>query len=368
MKWMLGLLLVGPLTASAEESTFWRVRSASTAVVTTIDMNGRIAWSNSVPGNNEQVQRATAIFPVANWQDYVLVPATGTTTSVTAFDLHPPANMALIPEGKFVMGATTNAGHESYSSDERPQHTVYVSAFYMDQYEVTEALWYEVKDWADTNGYLINWGLVKTAHHPIYYANWYDVVKWCNARSEKEGLAPCYTTNGVTYKTGDNSNVVCNWSANGYRLPTEAEWEKAARGGVADTRFPWTDYTNRISHAKANYYGLSGSFSYDLSSDYHPLYQTGDMPYSSPVGSFAPNGYGLYDMAGNMREWVWDWYGADYYSSSPSTNPSGAASGLHRVLRGGSWLAYVDQRCASRSRNLPDYESSEQGFRCVRRK
>ena len=188
------------------------------------------------------------------------------------------------------MGNATNVfpASEGYS-DELPQHTVYVSAFYMDRYEVTKALWDEVKTWADTNGYAFeNAGSGKATNHPVHTVNWYDVVKWCNARSEKEGLTPCYTTNGVTYKTGNDNNVVCNWSANGYRLPTEAEWEKAARGGVADTRFPWTDYTNKISHAKANYYGNSGSYSYDLSSGYHPTYSNGRLSLQQSSGELCP--------------------------------------------------------------------------------
>ena len=105
---------------------------------------------------------------------------------------------------------------------------------------------------------------------------------------------------------GNNNNVVCDWSANGYRLPTEAEWEKASRGRMAGTRFPWTDYTNNISHEKANYYGHFYQYpaDYDLSDGYHPTYATGGIPYTSPVGSFAPNGYGLYDIVGNVWEVV----------------------------------------------------------------
>jgi sulfatase modifying factor 1 len=282
-----------------------------------------------------------------------------------------PSGMVLIPAGNLVMGNATNifpAGEGQ--TDELPQHTVNVSGFYMDRHEMTKALWDEVKTWAATHGYAFDHaGSGKAANHPVHTVSWYDVVKWCNARSQKEGLTPCYTANGVTYKTGNNSNVVCNWSANGYRLPTEAEWEKASRGGVANTRFPWMDYTNKISHAKANYEGRSDIYSYDLSSGYHPTYATGGTPYSSPVGSFAPNGYGLYDMAGNMEEWCWDWYDGNYYSSSPGTDPKGPASSpdSYRVLRGGSWAARAHYtRCANRGSYYPDVEFDVIGFRCAR--
>ena len=105
--------------------------------------------------------------------------------------------------------------------------------------------------------------------------------------------------------------MACNWNATGYRLPSEAEWEKSARGGVSGKRFPWGD---TINHSNANYYANS-NISYDTNAYmaipfFHPTYAVGSFPHSSPVGSFAPNGYGLYDMAGNMREWCWDWRGA----------------------------------------------------------
>lgn len=280
--------------------------------------------------------------------------------------------MVLIPAGSFVMGATTNVGHEGYS-DELPQHTVNVSAFYMDRYEVTKALWDEVKIWAGANGYSFdNPGDGKATNHPVHSVNWYDILKWCNARSQKEGLTPCYYTSSAQctlYTNGSLtiSNSWVNWSANGYRLPTEAEWEKAARGGAADTRFPWTDYTNKISHAKANYYGDSGSMGYDLSDGYHPAYTNDGEPYSSPVGSFSPNGYGLHDMAGNVWEWVWDWYSLNYYSTSPGTNPTGPDSGTKKTLRGGSWYLIADYtRCAYRNDVGPYLAVNELGFRCVR--
>src|ERR1035437_9494419 len=253
-------------------------------------------------------------------------------------DTNSLSGMTLIPAGSFLMGDAL--GDNGQFIDELPLHTVYVSAFYLDKTEVTKAMWDEVKTWAVAHGYSFeNAGSGKASNHPVYSVNWWDVVKWCNARSEKEGRVPAYYTDAVrttVYRTGwvYVQNDWVKWNS-GYRLPTEAEWEKAARGGARGPRFPWSN-VDTITHSQANYYS-STSYSYDVSltCGYHPSYQSGGYPYTSPVGSFAPNAYGLYDMAGNVWGWCWDWYGS--YSSGSQSDPRGPASGSARVIRGGSW-------------------------------
>ena len=279
--------------------------------------------------------------------------------------------MALIPAVSFLMG--DSFGGEGYEG-ELPRHSVNVSGFFMDRVEVTKQLWDEVRAWGNDHGYDLIAGGGKGPGHPVHSVNWYDVVKWCNARSEKEGLTPCYYTSdtkGTVYRTGEInlSNDSVRWEANGYRLPTEAEWEKAARGGLEGKRFPWGD---TISHSQANYYSNPYYYSYDVSPTrgFHPDYDSGDYPYTSPAGSFAPNGYGLYDMAGNLWEWCWDWWDEGWYGQSGANeqDPIGPDGGSDRVLRGGGW--YYDSsilvRCALRRGYTPDDRYYDYGFRCAR--
>ncbi|MCX6874440.1 MAG: SUMF1/EgtB/PvdO family nonheme iron enzyme [Verrucomicrobia bacterium] len=275
-----------------------------------------------------------------------------------------PAGFEQIPAGSFSMGNALAASGDG-ASIELPVHQVQVSAFYLAKHEVSKALWDDVRTWGLTHSYTdLSTGGGKAATHPVHSITWYDMVKWCNARNQKEGLTPCYTVSGATYKTGYSDAVVCNWSANGYRLPTEAEWEKAARGGLSGKRFPWG---NSITHIQANYYGNS-SYKYDLSSTlgYHPTYAVNGTPYTSPMGSFAANGYGLYDMAGNVYEWCWDRYGP--YPSATQTDPRGAASGSVRVFRGGGWYGDANScRVADRNEYAYPYDSYlSVGFRLAR--
>jgi formylglycine-generating enzyme required for sulfatase activity len=286
-----------------------------------------------------------------------------TLASVTVTSI--PADLALIPAGAFQMGVTSG---DTYS--DAPSVSVTVSAFYMGKYELTKSLWDEVRTWAVANGYTdLASGAGKATNHPVHSVSWWDAIKWCNARSEKEGLTPCYTVSGSVMKT-ETTEPTVNWTANGYRLPTEAEWEKAARGGVSGKRFPWG--TDTISHSQANYYAnytASSFYSYDSSSsvrDFHPTYKTGSTPYTSPVGSFAANAYGLNDMAGNALEWCWDWYGESTYVNG-ATDPRGANSGWGRVYRGGGWSSYaVNCSAAARPNTVPTYQYSNIGFRIAR--
>ncbi len=277
-----------------------------------------------------------------------------------------PDGMVAVPAGSFAMG---NAMAGEGDSDELPAHTVTCPAFYMDRGEVTLAQWSQVYAWAIQNGYTFSQaGSGKATNHPVHTVTWFDAVKWCNARSEMTGRTPVYTANSATLKTGTPAVVTANWDNKGYRLPTEAEWEYAARGGVAGHRFSWAD-TDNIDHNHANYRSLypSATEPYDLGpAGYDPVYGVAPTPYTSPAGSYAANGLGVMDMTGNLMEWCWDWYGSGYYTTSPSTSPRGPDTGTYRVLRSGSWSSSPKVgRVANRSYDAATMASATVGFRCV---
>ena len=347
-------------TITSGQTATLTVTATGTSPLTYQWYQGAVGTTTSPVGTNSASFTTSSLTATTNYWVRVSNTAGNVNSNLATVTVTTPTEMALIPAGNFTMGDSLDGISDA------PQVTVNVSAFFMGKNEVTKALWDEVRTWGASNGYTdLAVGAGKATNHPAQTISWWDVVKWCNARSQKEGLTPVYTVSGAVMKTGTTAPTV-NWSANGYRLPTEAEWEKAARGGVSGKRFPWG--TDTISHSQANYYA-STSYSYDSSgsvNNYHPSYATGSTPYTSPVGAFAANAYGLHDMAGNVWEWCWDWYGSSTYVNG-ATDPRGANSGAYRVLRGGGWryLAY-DCRVAGRYSNVPSFQFYDFGFRVAR--
>ncbi|NOY82174.1 MAG: SUMF1/EgtB/PvdO family nonheme iron enzyme [Kiritimatiellaeota bacterium] len=282
-----------------------------------------------------------------------------------AASLVPPRDdLVLIPAGSFEMGDAQ--GDDSYGL-ETPVHTVHVPAFYMGRTEITNEQMRRVMQWAYDNGKITaDTGTVKNAgaaakelldldaansqiifyngtftilvgreNFPCTEVTWYGAAAYTAFRSEMEGKTPCF----------DLSDWSCDFSKSGYRLPTEAEWEKAARGGLAGQRFPWG---NTITHQQANYVS-SAAYEYDVSGTRgpHPDYASG----AAPAGTFPANGYGLYETVGNVWEWCYDWYASHWYDDPGATAdaPTGPVSGSIRVIRGGSAADYANQcRCSSR--------------------
>jgi formylglycine-generating enzyme required for sulfatase activity len=241
--------------------------------------------------------------------------------------------MILIRAGTFQMG---NTGAYSGYSGEKPVRSVTISRdFLMSTYEITQKQYEEVMG--------TNPSYFKGENLPVERVSWYDAVEYCNKLSEMEGLEKCYS--------GSGDNIVCDWDANGYRLPTEAEWEYAAKAGTI-TDFYNGNLTNAICTP------------IDANLDNIGWYCGNGNNKTQEVGKKAPNAFGLYDMSGNVLEWCWDWY-ANY---SGGTDPKGPAGGSNRVCRGGSWNFNADYcRSANRnnSRNV-DNRYTDIGFRVVR--
>ncbi len=310
----------------------------------------------------------TCWVPVADPACFYRV-AANINTNTTPPALPPFIELASIPSGTYYMG-----DYLWIWDDATTEHPVDINAFEMGKYEVTKAEWDTAASWASDHGYDIDIydAAGKGTNHPAYYITWYEAVKWCNALSEREGRTPCYELIGNVYRAGIPANpsadLTCDWDANGYRLPTEAEWEWAAQAGVDGRWFPWDGL---ILHGNANYMANTHA-PHDATtytdSTYHPTYAVGAFPYTSPVGDFAANSYGLYDMAGNVYEWCWDWYDAGYYAVSGRDNPKGPGAGTYRVARGGAFnsLSYYCH-VYGRGNASPTYDFyDELGFRVVR--
>jgi formylglycine-generating enzyme required for sulfatase activity len=259
-----------------------------------------------------------------------------------------PAGFVRVPGGTYLMGSPAQE-KERYSNEQ--QHTVTVDAFYLGIFEVTQK---EYRDIVGTNP-----STFKGDSLPVEKVSWYDAVEYCNARSRKEGLSLAYTIN-KSRKDPNNTNAqdtikwIVTWDrqANGYRLPTEAEWEYACRAG---TTSPF--YTgDAITTDQANYDG-----NYPYNGNARGQYRKTSLA----VGSLGANAWGLYDMHGNVYEWCWDWYSVS--GTAAQSNPIGPATGSGRVLRGGSWQELArDLRSASRPDAVPTRRGNYLGFRIAR--
>jgi len=243
-----------------------------------------------------------------------------------------PAGFVRIPGGTFTIGSPES---EPERRSDEVQRQVTISSFYMGMYPVTQKEYEEVMGTNPSN--------FRGDNLPVEMVSWFNAIEYCNRRSLLEGLTPAYIVDGT--------NVTWNKDANGYRLPTEAEWEYACRAG---TTTPFNTGEN-ITTDQANYNGTP----------YNNNVRGDDRRRTTPVGTFAANLWGLFDKHGNVWEWCWDWYGR--YAAGDQTDPIGPATGSNRVLRGGSWYNGGQIiRSAYRGAHTPSHRFSNGGFRLAR--
>jgi formylglycine-generating enzyme required for sulfatase activity len=271
-----------------------------------------------------------AAFVPSGCQPAVTEPAA---TALSATTTKSGVKMVLIPAGRFEMGSRRGR------PEEQPAHRVHVDSFLMDCCEVTQAEYEEL----GRSEAFPNPSHFQGAELPVEQVTWPQAARFCNARSRREGLRPCY----------DEDTGECDFDADGYRLPTEAEWEYACRAGM-ESDYAFGNEARRLG-------------------DYAWLAENSASKKTHPVGLKKPNPWGLFDMHGNVAEWCNDVYDAGYYQSSPEANPRGPAAGKEYVLRGGSWKSTADAlRSAARLGENPGFSDAclardAIGFRCARR-
>jgi len=278
----------------------------------------------------------------------VLFAASGRSFAAGGADRESLAEMVLVPAGDFDMGSKG----DMYNNDEMPRHRVFVSAFQIDIHEVTNEMFARFLNGAKPDEHkgsrLWQWIVLRNDLDTEERSSWFpaEIAFKNGAYSPLKGFEK-YPVVSLSWPAAE---AYCRWV--GKRLPTEAEWEKAARGGIEHADYPWGDTLPTR----------------DSGVVFGRKWTDNTMPVPArDVGNYPPNGYGIYDMAGNVAEWCSDWYDETYYRSSPSEDPQGPQRGMKKVVRGGSWVSLpAGLRAGARYASAPETLSNTTGFRCVR--